>query len=113
MNSSEFKLPAPPWPEHTATIDRMAAHTVQRLHAIRTRKDIGKFTNPYGRVGRLTPAQRDEIAAIGYGEPAIQIAERYGVTDRTVQNIRKKYGLASSRRWGNQHTREEAGDGKS
>lgn len=105
MTSRDFELPQPPWPEHTAAIDLMLAHTRQRIEAIKTRDRISESPNPQGSIGKLTPKQRRTIASIGYRLTAAEIAERYGVCQDTVQYIRKKYGLTSGKRWGNQHSR--------
>lgn len=107
MTSRDFALPDPPWPEHTRAIDLMLAHTLQRLEALETQDNIAESPNPYGSTGKLTPKQRRTIASIGYRLTAAEIAARYGICEGTVQYIRRKYGLTSGKKWGNQHGKGE------
>lgn len=108
MTSRGFELPPPPWPEHTKAIDLMLAHTRQRIGAIKTRDRVSPCPNPYGSAGKLTRKERRVIASMGYRLTAAEIAVRYGVCEGTVQDIRRKYGLTSGKRWGNQHGRGDS-----
>lgn len=107
MTEPEFQLSPQPYPEHMKALDLMIAHTLQRIVALQTRDRIAECPNPYGRIGKLTRRERDTIVSTGHSLTAAEIAARYGICEGTVQYIRKKYGLTSGRRWGNQHGKGE------
>lgn len=95
MSESEnkFALPEPPYPALQRGLDVMIAAAIQRGEHIKTRENIASAPNPHGRAGKLTAAERQEIAEIGYTLSAPEIAEKYGVSPRTIQNVRSAAGL--------------------
>lgn len=92
-----FTLPARPWPEHSAGIDIMLARTAQNARAIRAPEEREALARQARQ--RLTEAQRAEIVAIGFTESARAVGERYGVSHKTILDIRHKAGMQPPRRY--------------
>lgn len=99
--ANRFELPPPPWPEHSRAVDRLLEGVRARLAFVEQRqRPPFPHVLQRGQYGKISDAERREIAEIGYSLTAGEVGEIYGVSEFTVSKIRARAGLDGRRMGG-------------